>query len=43
MTPGNHDFNFGVDRLKEMRKEMEFPLLASNVKQISQERKTGVR
>lgn len=32
MTPGNHDFNFGVPQLLELSKEMNFPLLAANVK-----------
>lgn len=32
MTPGNHDFNFGVERLQELAAEMDFPLLAANVK-----------
>lgn len=32
MVPGNHDFNFGVDRLKELSKTMKFPLLSANVK-----------
>lgn len=31
MTPGNHDFNYGSDRLVELSKEMDFPLLAANV------------
>jgi len=32
MVPGNHDFNFGVDRLLELKEMMNFPLLAANVK-----------
>jgi 5'-nucleotidase len=32
MTPGNHDFNFGVERLKELSEMMEFPLISANVK-----------
>jgi len=31
MAPGNHDFNYGSDRLVELSKEMDFPLLAANV------------
>jgi len=31
MTPGNHDFNYGSDRLVELSEEMDFPLLAANV------------
>lgn len=31
MTPGNHDFNYGTDRLTELAAEMDFPLLASNI------------
>ncbi|MEG2074170.1 MAG: bifunctional UDP-sugar hydrolase/5'-nucleotidase, partial [Angelakisella sp.] len=31
MTPGNHDFNYGYERLLELKKEMKFPLLAANV------------
>ena len=30
MTPGNHDFNYGTDRLLELVEDMEFPLLAAN-------------
>ncbi|MCL2698742.1 MAG: 5'-nucleotidase C-terminal domain-containing protein [Defluviitaleaceae bacterium] len=32
MVPGNHDFNFGQDRLIELSALMDFPLLAANVK-----------
>lgn len=32
MTPGNHDFNFGVARLQELSELMDFPLLAANVR-----------
>ncbi len=32
MTPGNHDFNYGSEHLLELREEMEFELLAANVK-----------
>ena len=32
MAPGNHEFNFGVERLLELSEMMEFPLLAANVK-----------
>lgn len=31
LTPGNHDFNYGSGRLKALKEEMEFPLLAANV------------
>ncbi|TVR93944.1 MAG: bifunctional metallophosphatase/5'-nucleotidase [Spirochaetaceae bacterium] len=31
MVPGNHDFNFGYQRLLELEEEMEFQLLAANV------------
>lgn len=31
MAPGNHDFNYGYDRLKELEKKMNFPLIAANV------------
>ena len=32
MTPGNHDFNYGQDRLVELSKTMDFPLISANVK-----------
>lgn len=31
MTPGNHDFNYGQERLLELSKIMKFPLLSANV------------
>ncbi len=31
MAPGNHDFNYGFDRLKELEKEMDFSLLSANI------------
>lgn len=31
MTVGNHDFNYGQDRLMELSKEIKFPILAANV------------
>ena len=31
MTPGNHDFNYGYERLVELSKSMKFPLLSANV------------
>lgn len=31
MVPGNHDFNFGNDRLLELGKMAEFPILGSNI------------
>ncbi len=32
MVPGNHDFNFGWERLVELEEKMEFDLVAANVK-----------
>ena len=32
MVTGNHDFNFGVERLLELSELMAFPLLAANVR-----------
>ncbi|MCL1820810.1 MAG: 5'-nucleotidase C-terminal domain-containing protein [Oscillospiraceae bacterium] len=37
MVPGNHDFNFGVERLLELSEMMDFPLLAANVKKADGE------
>jgi 5'-nucleotidase / UDP-sugar diphosphatase len=31
MTTGNHDYNYGQDRLLELSKEIKFPILAANV------------
>ncbi len=31
MVPGNHDFNYGYDRLLELEEMMEFHLVAANV------------
>lgn len=31
MTPGNHDFNYGYDRLKEIEESLTFPLVNCNV------------
>ncbi|WP_312092223.1 5'-nucleotidase C-terminal domain-containing protein [Aminipila sp.] len=31
MTPGNHDFNYGIKRLLELKKEMTFDLLSANL------------
>ncbi len=31
MAPGNHDFNYGYERLLELSGEMDFPVLAANV------------
>lgn len=31
MVPGNHDFNYGSNRLGELSKLMKFPLISSNV------------
>ncbi len=33
MTPGNHDFNYGYERLVELTKMAAFPVLSANVKQ----------
>lgn len=32
MAPGNHDFNYGYDRLKELEEQMEFPLFSANIR-----------
>ena len=32
MTLGNHEFNFGIDLIKSIEKQSEFPLLSANVK-----------
>ncbi|MCL2037205.1 MAG: metallophosphoesterase, partial [Oscillospiraceae bacterium] len=32
IVPGNHDFNFGADRLVELSAKMDFPLLTANIK-----------
>jgi len=31
MTPGNHDFNYGYQRLLELKEMAEFPILGSNI------------
>ena len=31
MTPGNHDFNYGVERLKELNEMTDFPVIAANI------------
>lgn len=31
MTPGNHDFNYGQERLKELAELANFPIISSNV------------
>jgi len=33
MTLGNHDFNYGQQRLKELKEISDFPLLAANLKE----------
>ncbi|MCL2030045.1 MAG: 5'-nucleotidase C-terminal domain-containing protein [Oscillospiraceae bacterium] len=33
MVTGNHEYTYGVDRLRELAGRMDFPLLAANVKQ----------
>lgn len=32
MTPGNHDYNYGYERLQELEEMMAFPLVAANMK-----------
>jgi 2',3'-cyclic-nucleotide 2'-phosphodiesterase (5'-nucleotidase family) len=32
MVPGNHDFNYGLDRLEELEKLMNFSIVSSNIK-----------
>lgn len=32
MTLGNHEFNFGLDMVKKIQEEAEFPMLAANAK-----------
>ncbi|MCM3135285.1 5'-nucleotidase C-terminal domain-containing protein [Paenibacillus polysaccharolyticus] len=32
MVPGNHEFNYGSERLMELAKMMKFPMLSANVK-----------
>lgn len=39
IVPGNHDFNYGIDRLVELSKQMNFPILAANV--VKDERLTA--
>ncbi len=31
MAPGNHDFNYGYDRLKEIEQSLTFPLINANI------------
>lgn len=31
MVPGNHDFNYGQDRLLELRDMLDFPLISANI------------
>lgn len=31
MVPGNHDFNFGFERLMEIESQLNFPMLSANV------------
>lgn len=31
MAPGNHDFDFGFDRLLEIKSQLNFPMLSANV------------
>jgi len=32
MVPGNHDFNYGYERLAELNEMTDFPILAANIK-----------
>lgn len=36
-VPGNHDFNYGLNRLREIQKEASFPFLLANIR----DRKSG--
>lgn len=31
MSPGNHDFNYGQDRLLELNQETDYPILSANI------------
>ena len=31
MVPGNHDFNYGYDRLLELKEAADFPIISANV------------
>lgn len=31
MVPGNHEFDYGYDNLKELEKEAKFPIISSNI------------
>lgn len=31
MAPGNHDFNYGYNKLQDLEKKMNFPVIAANV------------
>lgn len=31
MTPGNHDFNYGAERLQELAGMLNFPVLSANL------------
>lgn len=31
MAPGNHEFNYGIDRLLEIQDELDFPIVAANL------------
>lgn len=31
MVPGNHDFNYGINHLLELQKQLNFPMLACNI------------
>jgi 5'-nucleotidase len=35
MAPGNHDFNYGIARLLELEKNMNFDLLSTNITKIN--------
>lgn len=36
MTAGNHDFNYGLDRLLELSKQANFPIMGANVERDGQ-------
>ncbi len=40
-VPGNHDFNYGLDRLLELEDEANFPFLAANIEYNNTSGKTG--
>ncbi|MFK3939129.1 5'-nucleotidase C-terminal domain-containing protein [Alkalihalobacillus sp. NPDC078783] len=38
LVPGNHDFNYGLERLRELEGSLDFPIIAANV--LNNEQKT---